>query len=253
MKRLEALALTGGNFNIADKEKFDLSIRMLKDSLSDKGATLFVSDNMILWGKIYSFVRDDYYREFLTSDDVSLVEKSIIWRTYILLYFAEIASHLEGDFAEFGCLKGSTAYHVIQKLNFAQLNKRFFLYDLFEWKEGDTHSRLPELDNPNLYKEVQERFSMFKFVTIIKGSVPQSFERGFPDRIAFAHIDMNSPDPEVAALEAVLPKLVIGGVVILDDYGWWWYSAQKVALDPIIKKYGLKVLELPTGQGLIIK
>ena len=44
---------------------------------------------------------------------------------------------------------------------------------------------------------------------------------------------MNHPAPESGALKAVLPKLVRGRVVIFDDYGWWGYSAQKIALDKV--------------------
>jgi O-methyltransferase len=41
--------------------------------------------------------------------------------------------------------------------------------------------------------------------------------------------------------------------IILDDYGWWGYSAQKIAIDPILESYDLNVLELPTGQAVILK
>lgn len=88
---------------------------------------------------------------------------------------------------------------------------------------------------------------------IIKGSVPGTFNQGFPDAISFCHIDMNHPDPEVGALRGVLPRLSSGGIFILDDYGWWGYSAQKNGLDPITAEYGLDILELPTSQGLLIK
>ena len=252
-KRVNAQSMIGYNFNVIDKEKFDRAIQLLKESLFDNGATLFASDNLITWNKNLSFLRDDFHRGIVENASISTFEKSIIWRTYILLYFADLASKVEGDFAEFGSLKGYTASQIIARLDFARLGKRFFLYDLFEWKEGDEHSHHKDLDNPGLYDEVKKKFCSFDFVTVIKGSVPQSFNDGFPDKIAFAHIDMNHPDPEVGALKAVLPRLVSGGVVILDDYGWWWYSAQKVALDPIIKEYGLNVLELPTGQGLILR
>ena len=253
MNRLETRSLTGTHFNIADKPKFELAIQLLKESLFDKGATFFSADNMILWNRNYSFLREEFFSKLLKDDVATVVEKSIIWRTYVLLYFAERASKLDGDFAEFGCLKGHTAHQLIKKLNFSELNKKFFLYDLFEWKEGDAHSRHRDLDNPNLYNEVKERFQEFDFVRVIKGSVPDSFKLGLPEKIAFAHIDMNNPAPEVGALKAVLPRLVEGGVVVLDDYGMWGYSAQKIALDPIIEQHGLKVLELPTSQGLILR
>ncbi len=253
LERLPAGSMIGGNFNIVDQEKFGAAIKLLKESLWDNGATLFCADNLITWNKNLSFLRDPFCHAILTDDATSIEEKSIIWRTYALLYFAELASRAEGDFAEFGCYKGHTAWQIVKTLDFRRLGKRVFLYDLFEWKEGDVHTHHKGLDNPGLFEDVQERFRSFEFVKIIKGSVPGSFAQGFPEKIAFAHIDMNHPDPEVGALKAILPKLASGGVVILDDYGWWGYSAQKAALDPIIADFGLKVLELPTGQGLIIR
>ncbi|MED5529215.1 MAG: class I SAM-dependent methyltransferase, partial [Pseudomonadota bacterium] len=66
-------------------------------------------------------------------------------------------------------------------------------------------------------------------------------------------IDMNHPIAESKALEIILPKLSNGGVIIFDDYGWFTYSAQKSALDPIASTHDLEILELPTGQGLLIK
>lgn len=64
---------------------------------------------------------------------------------------------------------------------------------------------------------------------------------------------MNSAEPEAAAVREILPRLSDGGIVVLDDYGWWDYSDQKIAIDPIVAIHGLSVMELPTGQGVIIK
>ena len=146
-----------------------------------------------------------------------------------------------------------TPHHRRKKIKFKELSKKYYLYDLFKWEEGDEHTHFEGDDNPQMYEEVKARFSAFDFVKVIRGSVPESFGDGFPEKIAFAHLDMNHPAPESGALKAVLPRLSKGGVVVLDDYGWWGYSAQKIALDPIIKEHGLTVLELPTGQALILK
>ncbi len=252
-KTLEPHYFTGANFNIVDMEKFKKALELLQESLFDKGATLYASDNIITWNRNLSFLRDDYFIRIIRDEKNTGVEKSILWRLYVLLYFAEMAGQREGDFVELGCHTGFTAGHVVQKVDFKKLGKKYYLYDLFEWKEGDKHTHLPGHDNKNMYEEVKARFASFPFVRIIKGSVPESLSQGFPEKIAFAHIDMNHPDPEVGALERVLPILSSGGVIIFDDYGWWGYSAQKMALDPIIERNGLKVLELPTGQGLLIK
>ena len=253
MERLEPLKFGGVNFNVTDGDKFKLALVLLRESLSDKGATLYVADNLITWNKNLSFLRDPFFVEIVNGKDSTNIEKSIIWRLYILLYFAKIASKVEGDFVELGCHTGNTAAHVIKTVDFPGLDKRYYLYDLFEWNEGDQHTPMPGHKNETMYRDVKARFADCTFVEIIKGSVPQSLSEGFPEKIAFAHIDMNHPVPEAGALEKVLPKLSRGGVVIFDDYGWFGYQAQKIALDPIIARHELKVLELPTGQALLMK
>ncbi|WP_168798567.1 protein arginine N-methyltransferase [Herbaspirillum sp. ST 5-3] len=250
---LDALAFSGFNFNIADQAMFHRGLDLIKQSLVDKGATLFCSDSLITWNKSYSFLREDFFLDLLQDKNNSFIERSIIWRSYFLLYFASVAQGAEGDFLELGCYTGYTASQLIKKVDFRGLSKKYFLYDLFEWKEGDAHEGLHNLRKSDLHTEVCARFADFEFVKVVKGSVPQSFEQAFPDQIAFAHIDMNNPVPESGALEQVLPRLSKGGAVVFDDYGWWGYCRQKTALDPIIRKHDLNVLELPTGQALVLK
>jgi len=253
MEKLEPLRFGGVNYNVADDEKFKFALTMLRDSLHDKGATLYIADNVITWNRTFSFLRDPFFVDIVNGNKATKFEKGAIWRLYILLYFAELASKAEGDYLELGCHTGYTASNVVKKIDFPGLGKQYYLYDLFEWNEGDEHTLLPGHKNETMYLDVKARFSDLPFVRIIKGPVPQSLSEGFPDKIAFAHIDMNHPIPEAGALERVLPRLSRGGVVIFDDYGWFGYQAQKLALDPIIKSHGLNVLELPTGQALLMK
>ena len=253
MSILPAIAMRGVNSNISDHDKFNSAIQLLAESLFDKGQSLYCADNLIQWNKNYSFLRDPFYRNIVESSDYSAVEKSIIWRTYTLMYFARIALKADGDFVECGVLSGTTVATVINKLNFGESSKDYYLYDLFEWKEGDLHTKFEQHSDPDLYVQVKKRFLNYPFVKVIKGAIPSSFSIEFPSRIAFAHIDLNNAEPEVASLNAIAPVLSPGGVIVLDDYGWWGYSAQKLALDPVIAAHGLEVLELPTGQGLILK
>jgi hypothetical protein len=41
--------------------------------------------------------------------------------------------------------------------------------------------------------------------------------------------------------------------MIFDDYGWKDYADQQPAIDAFLNPRGVKVLELPTGQGLAFK
>jgi len=251
LQRIEPRQLFGANFNIKDEEKFNTAVQLLRESTY--GLPMFCSDNLITWNRNLSFIREDYFLQILSSKESDNIEKSCIWRLYILLYFAEICQEIKGDYIELGCHKGTTAKRVTEKIDFKNTGKKYWLYDLFEWKKGDEHTHMPGHDDPRMYENVVERFADQPWVTIIRGPVPNSFVEGFPETIAFAHIDMNHPVPEEEALKKVLPKLSPGGCIIFDDYGWWGYSAQKRVLDPIAADMNLKILELPTGQGLLIK
>jgi len=252
LPKLKPLAMSGGVFNIVNPAKFKIAIELLAESLFDKGATMFCADNLITWNRNLSFLRDQFFIDKLNDPKLTSTEKSVVWRTYILLYFAKIAIHVDGDFVEFGCHTGHTASEVVAKVDFVKSCKQYYLYDLFEWKDGDEHTQLEGHKNPRMYEDVVKKFAQYLFVHVIRGSVPESLEQGFPEKIAFAHIDMNHPKPEAGVLEQVLPRLSSGGVIIFDDYGWWGYSAQKIAIDPIVAKHNLDILELPTGQGLSI-
>jgi O-methyltransferase len=248
---IEPKQLFGVNFNIRDHKKFNQALQLLRESTG--GIPMFAADNVITWNRNLSFMRQDFFSEILSGDESDAIEKSCIWRLYILLYFAESCQHLEGDYVELGCHKGATAKRLTERVDFQALGKRYWLYDLFGWSEGDEHTHMPGHDNPRMYEDVVDRFADQPWVQVIRGSVPGSFSQGFPDRIAFAHIDMNHPTPESGALEVVLPRLSPGGFIVFDDYGWWGYSAQKRALDPIAASHGFNILELPTGQGLLLK
>lgn len=253
MAQLDARNLQGVFFNIVDVAKFKQGMQLVIESMFDKGASMFAADNVITWNRNLSFLREEFFLDILKDPKNSDVEKSIIWRSYILLYFAEMASKIEGDFVECGCYTGYSAELMTKKIDFVGAGKKYYLYDLFGWKEGDAHTHNPGHDDENMFQKVKARFAEKPYVTVIQGFVPESFSQGFPEKIAFAHIDMNHDVPEAGALKRILPILTPGGAIIFDDYGWHGYSAQKIALDPIVAEYGLKILELPTGQGLLIK
>ena len=117
-ERLTPKGFLGLNFNIKDLTKFQQAVELLQESLNDEIAiTAFCADNLITWNKNFSFLREDFYLDLLNSKNITNGEKSIIWRTYILLYFCNLATNAQGDFMEIGCYRGSTALQVAKKIN----------------------------------------------------------------------------------------------------------------------------------------
>ena len=104
-----------------------------------------------------------------------------------------------------------------------------------------------------LFASVKKRFSDASNVTVTQGKVPGVLAEVSPRKIAFMHVALNNAEAEVGALEVLFDRMVPGAVLVIDDYGWMAYRAQKLAEDSWFEKRGYRVLELPTGQGLAIK
>jgi O-methyltransferase len=189
----------------------------------------------------------------------------IFWRLNTLCWAAKCALRAGGDFVECGVFKGDMAWVVLQSLGEAAM-PRYYLYDSFEGF-SETYSS-PEdyplnpgfLDFANkhyreqgMYEYVRDRFAPYANVKVIKGFLPEALNIDRPERIGFLHVDLNSPRAEVAVLERLFDRVVPGGVVVFDDYGWKLFEKQKVAEDEFMRARGYEVLELPTGQGLVVK
>ena len=83
--------------------------------------------------------------------------------------------------------------------------------------------------------------------------MPESLINNHPDKISFAHIDLNNAEAEMGVLKFIYEKVVEGGIILFDDYGWISYKEQMLKEKKFLEDKGHKILELPTGQGLLIK
>lgn len=186
---------------------------------------------------------------------------SLQWRTYIVCWFADYVKHLEGDFVECGVNTGAYSRAVIEYLNFNSLDKDFYLLDTFEGIDESLVSEKEKMNGidiyfghyKNVYEQVKKTFSSYSRVIIIKGSVPATLDACKTNKICYLSIDMNCVEPEIAAINFFWEKIVPGGVILLDDYGFPMHKLQKLAFDEFAKTKGAKILCLPTGQGIIIK
>ena len=187
---------------------------------------------------------------------------SIRWRAYIACWAGSYASKLDGDFVECGVNRGGLARAIIDYVGFEHLNKRFYLIDTFSGLVP-THLSEEEIKkgilsaysyyNDNSAKIVEKTFARFKNVKIVQGSVPDVLSSLQINRVAFLSLDMNCTIPEIRAAEYFWPRMCLGGVMILDDYGNLLHCEQRKAFDDFARDRGVQVLALPTGQGVIFK
>lgn len=238
-------------FSLKDKEGFANARTALFASFVDD-CGLFAADNLITWGKSIGWTQDEPFVNAFNAHAVEPVERTIAWRTATLTWAVRQALRVEGDLVECGCYKGTTARILYDVAGLADSPRRLFLYDLFDDAEDVARHAMPD-HGPDLEARVRERFAGLKNVIITQGSVPESLAQASPEQIAFLHVDMNNVTAEIGALEALFDRVAPGGVIVLDDYGWTAYESQMAAERKWFADRGYYVLELPTGQGMVIK
>lgn len=188
----------------------------------------------------------------------------IAWRLHTLEWAAKCALSLpSGDFVECGVFRGDMSAFVFAVCGLAHSGRTLYLFDSFEGIDPDratAEESRDHIDTANrvyrqgdLYQHVTDRFAGGNNVVITQGFLPESLDGVDLGEIAWLHLDLNAAGPEVQTLERLFDKVVPGGTIILDDYGWALLRPQKDAHDKFFESRGYRVLELPTGQGLVTK
>jgi hypothetical protein len=237
-------------------------VRAALNALSEAyGGTIYAEDNLVALARNYSFWRDQKFIESFKSTVADPGERSLLWRLHTLAWAAKSVLQVPGDFVECGVLHGFCSTVICKYLDFQNVQKTYWLYDTFAGLPEETSTpqeRAREqmyytLNSDEWLAGVQARLSSFGNARIVKGVVPFSFEGASPEKIAFLHLDMNSAAAEVMALEKLFDRISPGGIIVLDDFGWVTHREQMVAELAFMTARGHSILELPTGQGMIIK
>jgi len=238
-------------YGVVDKQAFSNGMSTAINSLHPDG--IFAGDNLFTWGRNLGFLQDLPFVAAVDGNKPNQQELSCIWRLHTLCWAARQCSRLEGDFVEAGVYQGFSVKVICDYLDFNKIDKSYYLYDVFYHSPEMEHHSLPA-HGEGLYERVCQRFQNYPGVKVIRGLVPESFAQGAPEKISFMHIDMNNASAEVAVLEELYERLVPGGMIIFDDYGWKAYAGQKQAEDAwLAERSFARILELPTGQGLLVK
>lgn len=188
------------------------------------------------------------------------------WRVHVGLWTAACAARLEGDFVECGVNRGFLSSAIMDYLDWDSLGKHFYLLDTFRGIDDrfvspeDKASGAVEKNRMHLatgfyvqgIEEVRANFSQWKNLSLVEGAIPETLPRVRAEKIAYLHLDANCSPPEIAAIQFFWERLVPGAFVLLDDYAYCGYLSQKIAMDRFAQEKGIKILSLPTGQGLLV-
>ena len=158
-----------------------------------------------------------------------------------------------GDFVECGVWRGGSVMAMALELKALGISDReIWLYDTFEGMTAPTAHDVeagtgisaaamlettPVADGNNVWcvagiDDVRTNVlstgypsQQFKF---IQGDVSQTLKESAPEKIALLRLDTDWYESTKSGLEILYPRLAIGGVCILDDYGHWQGARQAV-------------------------
>lgn len=143
----------------------------------------------------------------------------------------------KGPIAELGVYKGGSLKYLAER----HPDRNITGFDTFEglpekdWNESEVH--VPGDFNDNSLEAVQEYLKDHKNITLIKGYFPESADSIADQKFSFVHIDFDFYQGMKSGIEFFYPRLVEGGIIVLDDYGWPNCPGVKQALDESGLKY----------------
>ncbi|MDB4945556.1 MAG: hypothetical protein JWP97_5090 [Labilithrix sp.] len=175
-------------------------------------------------------------------------------RAHMLYQLARHAAGLEGQFAEIGVYRGGTASILADVADGA--GKKLHLFDTF--------AGMPEtsVDQDLLAAGDFANTSLGEVKRFLSGSTSPVFHQGeFPgtagpvenERFSLVHIDADISASIKACCEFFYPRLVPGGVMVFDDYGFTSCPGAKITADAFFADKKEPLLHLVTSQAVAFK
>lgn len=87
-------------------------------------------------------------------------------------------------------------------------------------------------------------------VRMVPGMVEETLVKSRPDRIALLRLDTDWYTSTLVTMEHLFPLLVPGGILIVDDYGFW--RGAREAVDEYLESHHAPLLFLPIGAGAVV-
>ena len=181
---------------------------------------------------------------------------------HALYSLARQALSLQGEFWECGVFMGGTA-RMLAALIADHGLRRLRLFDTFAGSPEIDHSvdiPYPKRDHTSEQQKqalsaeaVRARLPAQEGISLHPGLVPDSFAGLEASTIALAHIDLDLYHGVRGCCEFIYPRLVPGGIMIFDDYGYASCPGARRAVDEFFADKPECPLISPSAQAMVFK
>jgi O-methyltransferase len=186
-------------------------------------------------------------------------------RHYTLFHLLRNLDGLAGDFCELGCWRGLSAYQTATYVRRHHVGSHFCILDSFEglseYKDEDKTGRSYDFEAMRKALAcpediVKANLGEFDFMSYHKGWIPTQFHEVIDRRFIWVHVDVDLYQPIRDSSEFFFPKLVPGGIMLFDDYGYAQFPGAKKAVDEFVSTLPPTTFffqPLVTGQAILVK
>ena len=221
-----------------------------------------------------SFVHDESPQEFFDAFNYFIMssDKKVFNKLISKNFFLQLTKDIPGDILELGVFRGSGVFAWLKMLDYEGLNRRVYGFDIFnsdlllsgiKTKDRNVMSSLFQERgfSPVGYEDIlrtQLRSTGFLNFDLVAGNIfdtiPDFLSKNPGFRAAVINFDMDTEDPTFFALEQLWERLVVGGVLVFDEYAINEWTESN-AVDRFIseKNLQLKSTNLASPSAYIIK
>jgi hypothetical protein len=177
-------------------------------------------------------------------------------RLYLLYQWLGTTLHLEGDCAEVGCYRGGTAKLTSEVLLRHRPEVGLHLFDTFEGMpeqfsldEVGMRGAFADTSLGKVKLLLHNNPAVQFYPGIFPATVPAGFES---KRFRFVHIDVDIETSVTDCLTFFYPRMVPGGVIIVDDYGHPNCPGATRAVERFFRNDPHRVVHMPLRSSAVI-
>lgn len=191
----------------------------------------------------------------------------------LILSVRHVVKHdIPGDIVECGVWRGGSMQAAARTLIEAgDTNRELYLFDTYEGMSAPTDKDRRGQDGTSAAELLQassKKSGVWAVATLddvqtgmgrigypeerihyVQGMVEQTIPEEAPDEISILRLDTDWYESTKHELDHLYPRLSSGGVLLLDDYGWW--EGAKTAVDEWLEETGERLLLLRMAEGRV--
>ncbi len=174
-------------------------------------------------------------------------------RLFALDQLMKQALIVDGDTAECGVWHGAASYMIMRHT--AGTKRAHHMFDSWEGlsKPGEHDGSHWHAGSLTVDEGVaRKNLATFSHGHFYRGWIPTRFAEIADRRFCFVHLDVDLYEPTLATLDFFYSRVNRGGLMICDDSGLAKCPGARLAMDEFFATRSEPVIDLPTGQTLVI-